>query len=309
MWREGQRAFLLAWIFVCVLAAFGAESLAQRARWADLAVALVPLCLGLVLLGPNVLGVGGRLDEVKLPQGWEAAREAILADPGTTLILPADQYRRQAWAGDRVSHQLFGSYIGGDLVVSSDAGSARGGGEIDPRMEATWTALLRWGFDPDGELHVFLGAAGIKWVVALDDSDSMSLEPLRDDSGLTILVDEPGVTLYRTDGVTLAAGRGIDIDAREIWPGFIRLDSDSAAFVARSGAGGWLRGLSSGHVAPPGHLLFEKPGRLVWYWPAAVTQMVLAGAALWFGSTVGWRLARRTGQRPEPPGRPWLDSI
>ena len=254
MWREGQRAFLLPWIFVCVGVAFGVEWWATRVSWADLGVGVIPLCLALLLAGPNVWGVGGRLDDVDLPDGWEVARDHIHADPGTTLILPADQYRHQPWADNRVSHQLFGSYVGGDLVVSSDAGSARGGGEIDPRMNAMWTVLLRWGFDPDGELSVFLNAAGIKWVVALDDTDSMSLEPLLDDRGLLLDLDRPGVRLFRTKGVTLAAGRGVPVNAEEIWPGFILLDSDIAAFVARSGAGAlrWRLRASPAHAVDRG---------------------------------------------------------
>ena len=69
LWREGQRAFLPAWLVICIAVGFGVDRLSSKARSTDLLVVSIPLCLGLVLGSPNVWGVQGRLDEFAVPSG------------------------------------------------------------------------------------------------------------------------------------------------------------------------------------------------------------------------------------------------
>lgn len=287
LWREGQRTFLPAWMVLCLGLGVGAQRLGERVRAFDLVGWAVPLSIAFIAVGPNVWGAQGMLDNFVVPAGWSTARSAIHADPGSTLVVPSDQYISVPWANNRTSHQLFGSYVGGDLISSSDAGSANGGGEIDDRMEVMWSAMLKWGFQPEGQLTDILKPMGVKWVVRLKTDSGMSFVPLDDDENLTTIVETSQLTLFRVEGVTLAAGHGHKIDAREVWPGVIIADSERAAFLARSGAGGWMRGWSAGSRTGAGHVHFDAGSKVIWYWPAVLTQATLLAMALASGIAVG----------------------
>lgn len=293
MWREGDRAFLVPWMFCCPLIAIGAQRLSQWLRDGYLVALVVPAVMALVLAGPNLWGAEGRLDNVAIPKGWDAARAAILRDPGTTLVVPPSQYLRTPWAGNRKSHQLFGNYVGGDLVASSDAGSIRGGSEVDPRMDRMFAAIVRWGFQPAGELAPYLRASGIKWVVALDLPGANLYVPLDNEKALRPVIQTPGIRLYRVSDVGLAATARALVSAREVWPGLIHVDTSGPVFVARSAAGGWLRGTMAATPAPSGTIYFGKGSRWVWYWPALVTQSAWIVTALLLGCSWGTDVIRR----------------
>ncbi|MEV4469009.1 hypothetical protein ACFFR3_03855 [Nonomuraea salmonea] len=173
------------------------EHVAGRKAWVG-ALVLVPVAV----LPTLAWGALGRLDAVRYPDGWTAAREVIRRDPepGEVLVLPFESYRRFPWNGHRAvldpAQRFFA--VAGRRVVTNDA--VRVGGLVvgseDPRAQEVERVLV--GPSPD------LRAAGFRYVIV--DAGTVG-ERHRFDVWLRsakVLVDTGDLRLYRFDGQVAA---------------------------------------------------------------------------------------------------------
>ena len=61
LFREGQRAFLVAWLVLCPAVGWGLAAIASRWTWASVLASVTPIALALVMMGPSALGADGQL--------------------------------------------------------------------------------------------------------------------------------------------------------------------------------------------------------------------------------------------------------
>ena len=72
--RESQRLLPLYLVWLAPAAALGARRLAAAcSEWSSGAFAALPLAVALVLVGPGLFGLNGRLDPVSFPADWACA--------------------------------------------------------------------------------------------------------------------------------------------------------------------------------------------------------------------------------------------
>ena len=158
------------------------------------ALAVLALVAPVLLLPGLAWGAAGRLRPAWYPAGWLAAARMIDASParGDVLLLPWETYRRPAWNhGEAVfdpwSKLLSRPVIWNDGTRVGDVGLA----PDDPRARRLDGAIRG-----SGPLTEVLGAAGVRFVV--DDADGPSPGPRL--PGAVVLVDQPGLTVYRLPG-------------------------------------------------------------------------------------------------------------
>ncbi|MFG1698451.1 hypothetical protein [Nonomuraea sp. NPDC049309] len=182
---------------LALMAALGLGLLAEHvAAWKAwvLALVLVPVAV----LPTLAWGALGRLEAVRYPESWTAAREIIRRDPepGEVLVLPFESYRRFPWNGHRAlldpAQRFFA--VPGRRVVTNDA--VRVGDMVvrseDPRAREVERVLV--GPAPD------LRAAGFRYVIV--DAGTVAererfAQWLR---SARVLVDTGDLRLYRFDG-------------------------------------------------------------------------------------------------------------
>ncbi|MEV5325920.1 hypothetical protein AB0K67_17365 [Nonomuraea sp. NPDC052634] len=182
---------------LALMAALGlgllAEHVAARKAWVA-ALVLVPVAV----LPTLAWGALGRLEAVRYPEGWTAAREIIERDPepGEVLVLPFESYRRFPWNGHRAvldpAQRFFA--VRGRRVVTNDA--VRVGDMVvrseDLRAQEVERVLV--GPAPD------LRAAGFRYVIV--DAGTVAererfAQWLR---SARVLVDTGDLRLYRFGG-------------------------------------------------------------------------------------------------------------
>ena len=158
------------------------------------ALGVLALLAPVLLLPGLAWGAAGRLRPAWYPAGWLAAARVIDASParGAVLLLPWETYRRPAWNHgeamfDPWSKLLSRPVIWNDGTRVGDVGLA----PDDPRARRL-DGVIRGG----GPLTAALGAAGVRFVV--DDADGPG--PGARLPGAVVLVDQPGLTVYRLPG-------------------------------------------------------------------------------------------------------------
>jgi hypothetical protein len=176
---------------------FGTSGMRARSAGLDrpgVALAVLALVAPVLLLPGLAWGAAGRLRPAWYPLGWLAAARMIDASParGDVLLLPWETYRRPAWNhGEAVfdpwSKLLSRPVTWNDGTRVGDVGLA----PDDPRARRLDGAIRG-----SGPLTEVLGAAGVKFVV--DDADGPSPGPRL--PGAVVLVDQPGLTVYRLPG-------------------------------------------------------------------------------------------------------------
>ncbi len=120
--REPQKWVALISLAVAVGCGLFARMLdragARRLAWS---IVVVP-----VALAPTIYwGLGGRVEPVRYPEAWAAARHRMDAlGIGDVAVVPGDAYTRLAFTGDRVIANPAPRYFGSRAVVSDDAGIA-----------------------------------------------------------------------------------------------------------------------------------------------------------------------------------------
>jgi hypothetical protein len=150
-----------------------------------------------VLLLPGLAwGAAGRLRPAWYPAGWLAAARMIDASParGDVLLLPWATYRTPAWNHGEVMLDPWSRLLSrpviwndgtrvGDVTLAPD----------DPRA-----LRLDGVIGGGGSLTAVLRAAGVRFV--LDDADGPGQQVGARLPGAVVLVDQPGLTVYRLPG-------------------------------------------------------------------------------------------------------------
>jgi hypothetical protein len=158
------------------------------------ALAVLALVAPVLLLPGLAWGAAGRLRPAWYPAGWLAAARTIDASParGDVLLLPWETYRRPAWNHGEAVFDPWSKLLSRPVIWND--GTRVGHVELapdDPRARRL-DAAVRGG----GPLTAALGAAGVRFVV--DDADGPG--PGARLPGAVVLVDQPGLTVYRLPG-------------------------------------------------------------------------------------------------------------
>jgi hypothetical protein len=176
---------------------FGTRGTRERPAGLDrpgLALGVLALLAPALLLPGLAWGAAGRLRPAWYPAGWLAAARMIDASParGAVLLLPWETYRRPAWNHGEAVFDPWSKLLSRPVIWND--GTRVGDIELapdDPRARRL-DGAVRGG----GPLTAALGAAGVRFVV--DDADGPG--PGARLPGAVVLVDQPGLTVYRLPG-------------------------------------------------------------------------------------------------------------
>jgi len=159
-----------------------------------LALGVLALLAPVLLLPGLAWGVAGRLKPASYPPGWLAAARMIDASParGEVLLLPWATYRTPPWNHGEVVLDPWSRLLTRPVIWND--GTKVGDVELapdDPRARRL-DGAIRGG----GPLTAALRAAGVRFV--LDDADGPRTAARL--PGAVVLVDQPGLTVYRLPG-------------------------------------------------------------------------------------------------------------
>jgi hypothetical protein len=276
--REGQRLLALWVVVAAPLAALGAGSVARRVGDGLQPVAVaVPMVLAVLGTGPALWGAGGALEPVELPPSWGDVRAAVVADPGTVLVLPWQAYPALAVTDGRGVVSPLGVYLGGDVLASSDPGFGDGRRERADDREAR-AAVVAEGLEAGEDVHDELLALGVRWVVEIPTVGRRVDPEAPTPAGLRREVVTEALGLHEVEG--WAPARRVDDGApvaveRPVAP-VLRTDA-AAVRVAAPGVEGWRRGGGTSRSADG--LLQLPAGGTAWY-PGAIAVLLADVAAL-----------------------------
>ncbi|WP_059015237.1 hypothetical protein [Mycobacterium sp. M26] len=199
--RDGQKWVALAMPGYAIA---GAGAVLTARRWSRPGVSALIAISALIAVLPDLAwGVGGRVAPVHYPPGWAAVAEAVNADPGAVVVLPADTMRRFAWAGpapvlDPMPRWLRPEVLTtGDLTISGQTVLGEGG-----RAREIQRMLLA------GERPQDLAAAGVRWVVIEGGTAGETGNAEQTLRELPVIYHDGDLTLYRVGGTSPVAPQG-----------------------------------------------------------------------------------------------------
>lgn len=302
VWRESQRLVVLHLAWLAPAAALGMQRVfdvvVSRQRWLPLAgpAALCVPVVAAVLAAPGLWGMGGQLDAVALPAGWEEARREVREAPGTVLALPWYQYYNQRYDDGRIRRVLgpMPLFLGGDVLASSDSGLQPGVRERDDPREAAAGAAIETLLRQGSPISSSLAPLGVRWVVVQTTLPIDDFSGLFDDPGLTTVIDTPDIALFE---VTSWRGQVVDETGTAVassWVGPFagRVDgpADSAVVWNHPAAAGWRLGWTAAEATPSGLARFDTGSGRIWNLatvPALVASLGTLTAVLLVGRRVG----------------------
>jgi hypothetical protein len=178
---------------------FGAGRRPEEPASADrpgVVLGVLALLAPLLLLPGLAWGAAGRLEPAWYPAEWLAAARMIDASParGDVLLLPWETYRRPSWNHGEVVLDPWSRLLTRPVIWN--AGTKVGDVELapdDPRARRLDAAIRG-----SGPLTAVLRAAGVRFV--LDDADGPDQQAGARLPGAVVLVDQPGLTVYRLPG-------------------------------------------------------------------------------------------------------------
>jgi hypothetical protein len=158
------------------------------------ALAVLALVAPVLLLPGLAWGAAGRLRPAWYPAGWLAAARTIDASParGDVLLLPWETYRRPAWNHGEAVFDPWSKLLSRPVIWNDGTRVGHVGLVPDDPRARRLDAAVRGG----GPLTAALSAAGVRFVV--DDADGPG--PGARLPGAVVLVDQPGLTVYRLPG-------------------------------------------------------------------------------------------------------------
>jgi len=295
--RESQRFFVLVLVWLAPAAALGARRLAGvRPGALQGAVTAGPAALALLLAAPGFWGIGGRLDPVRFPPTWDAARSAVTASPGTVLALPWNEYLDLGFADGRRCLNPAPDFFGGDVLVSRDPeiGAPVQEGS-DPRTPAAGRAVKRIVAARPASRD--LAHLGVRWVFLMHEIDWRTYRSVAKDPGLERVVGGPTADLYRVRAWRgpVRADRGPDPTLDSVVAPLAIADASGRAIWNHPASGGWLRGTAGAGRTHNGLLVLPAGSGPIWYWPSLV---VLAADGVVAGALGLVLLRRRRSRRP-----------
>ncbi len=276
VWRESQRVLVVHLLWLAPAAMLGAQHLVERCTqrertwWMSGPISLCVPVVTVVLAVPGVWGIGGQLDAVAIPSGWEDARRVVRAEPGTVLALPWYQYYNQRYDDGRVRRVLspLPLYFGGDVLASSDNGLEADVRERgDPREETAAKAVSTMveGADP---LSVGLEGLGVRWValhstLEISDYSALSLDP-----GLREVIRTPDIVLFEVVSWRSAfvTPNGEAVTSTRFGEFAAVVDGDAGDVVVwnHPAGPGWRIGGVAADSTSDGLVLFERSDGVVW---------------------------------------------
>lgn len=279
--RESQRFSALWLVWAAPVAAIGAEALARRrpgvARRPDARVAAavraLPLAAALVLSVPGWWGIGGRLDPVSFPVGWQLARREIRQHPGTAIALPWSEYPSLSFAGGRQVFNPLPDYLGGDVISSYDPlfdPAVPSQEQVDRR--AVVVDRLARAARRGQPIGTDLAQLGVRWVVVAHEDAWASYTGIVDDPALRRAIARDDLDLYEVvawPGPVVTPRGGTAAVSRPVAP-LLRTSAPAGSVVSMAGAPGWMRGGSPAEVTADGRLQLPAGGSRIWFWPAPV---------------------------------------
>lgn len=282
--REGQRLLPLLFVWLAPACALAVDSIATAAArgWRPL-VRTALAVVALILAGPGLWGVGGRLEPAQFPGGYRRAVQLVDAAPGSVLALPWHEYLNLSFAADRRVLNPLPDRFGGDVIASTDPelGEAHQEG-ADPRgpTAARVADDIRAGRAASQSLR----ALGIRWVVLMKEVDWRKYSAVDRDPGLSRIPVGDGVRVYRVDGWSGRVDNGrLDAFAS---PLARSLSTDEQRWF-HPGQRGWKKGWTSARISMLGQLVLPGGRGIVWFWPAAVVLLADLGVAI--GSLIAVR--------------------
>jgi hypothetical protein len=302
LFRESQRFLVLTLAWLAPAAAYGAVRLAHRPGWLPAPVTLaLPGVAALVLAGPGLWGVGGRLRPLELPPEWERARTAVQQTPGTTLALPYHRYLDLPFGHrPRVLNPL-PDHLGGDVISSSDPEIGRLRREaVDPREPQLLLVLSQ---ARQGEpVAADLARLGVRWVVLLHTADWRAYQSMISEPGLRVAVSGPTLELFevRAWPGALVDDQGVQRTPDPVVEPLQALEPSPSASWARPWQAGWMRGSEPASPGPSGLVHLPAGAGPLWFWPSLV--VLVADAATLAAVVVAWRLRTRGGSSGDVAG-------
>lgn len=205
-YREPQKWLMLLAVSYAYLGAMGLVAIGavlQRRQLETYVTPVIIVALVLPLLfAPNLAwGAGGQLKSVQYPAGWAATATALKDVPDDTkiLVLPWHQYLKVGFAGRVVANptkyyftqdMIVGnnSELKGVSVVNQSAVYAYVNNELLPQRNKVTDAAAR--------LHSY----GVQYIMLLKEADYTTYGWVGKQDGLTVVVDNSALTLYKIDG-------------------------------------------------------------------------------------------------------------
>ncbi len=285
--RESYRLLPLFLVWLAPAAALGAQRLAQETRGRRAAlVGSVPLMLGLLLSGPGLWGLDGRVAPVRTPTEWEEARALVEERPGAVLAIPYSRYFDVSFADYRRVLNPASVYFGQDVLISADPQLDEGIREAsDPRDGPVRQSLLSL-IESEPAARK-LADVGVRWVVLMKEGPwTVFVDALDDDPGLQRVVDARTLNLYQVLGWKGPAveADGSEIAVSEFIAPIAHSETSGHGLWMRPGDARWYRGWSPTSVSREGLVVLPSGGGLLWYWPAVLvfcSYLLVGGATIW----------------------------
>jgi hypothetical protein len=171
---------------------FGARGTREGLDRPAVALGVLALLAPVLLLPGLAWGAAGRLRPAWYPAGWLAAARMIDASParGAVLLLPWETYRRPAWNHGEAMFDPWSKLLSRPVIWNDGTRVGHVGLAPDDPRARRLDGVIRGG----GPLTAALRTAGVRFVV--DDADG----PGPRLPGAVVVVDQPGLTVYRVPG-------------------------------------------------------------------------------------------------------------
>ncbi len=225
--RESHRLIVFTVFALVAFGVRGAEvATALRTRALRWVAALMIAAASVALMGASWWGLDGQLDTVEIPRAWDEVAKVIEAEPGTTLVLPWNQYFDVEIAAHRRAHHPLPFFLPGDLISRHDLGIGGSATARDEREAEAGRLLRRLRFGE--EIGEDLAALGVRWVAALPDLGTDDVDRLVASGAGAVVVDDPTITVVAVTAIDEAID---DADGRCLvcsWRGALVLAVDLA---------------------------------------------------------------------------------